>query len=545
MVTAVKEVKIPLTNMSFTPDIPSAALKANEYNSGQNIETNVRGVQTVAGDETILDSVPAGEFPLFVTSGYRANGVWYYIVATRTASDQGRWYAINTGGITNITPGVGSNPSASIAGYTEIIPITASWNGTYLFINDSVQAPMYLTPEDNEFSLYDAAPDNYVWNYNPDWGNLVAGFQRIYATPNVGSILVAGNLTADVISSGLTVNFPYTVRWSQAFGLDSGPISWEPTLTNVANELEVPVRGPVVDGFALAGNFYVMSYWDTVVFSPLSYQSSSAPVLGVRLHSQGRGLLNENCWALADEVAYGLDARDIWAFNGSQFKPIGNQRVKNYFYSNLNPLYQDRTFMINNTNKYQIEIYYADLDSAGWPNKMLSYRYDLDVWNPPRDVSEASHATESPVYELLPDSSINFNTSSRTVVYSRAANASPLVQKDIGNVFLNNVPIDAEFRRDNIMLDPAYSLKALLHRVFPEVQGNGNVTISVGGAASVGQTPTFLPAEVMAIDTEYPWVQMNQNAFRVSSIKISSASTTDDWTLTAINWQFQLTEDSR
>lgn len=540
-----KEVKIPLANMSWTPDVPSQALAANEYNAGQNVETNVRGIQTVLGDESILSAVPAGQIPIYITAGYRSNGVYWYIVATRDSSNRGRWYGITESGITNITPGVGGDPTAYIAGYVENIAITDSWNGTYLFINDTVQAPMYLTPEDNEFSLYDAAPDNYVWNYNPDWSSLTAGFMRLFATPNVGSILIAGNLTADVISSGLTTNFPYTVRWSQAFGLDSGPTSWEPTLTNTANELEVPVRGPVVDGFPLAGNFYVMSYWDTVAFSPLSYQSSTAPILGVKLHTKGRGLLNENCWAEADGVVFGIDARDIWAFNGSTFKSIGWQRVKDYFYTNLNALYQDRTFMINNTNRYQIEIYFADQDSTGWPNRMISYRYDLDAWNPPRDVTVASHAAEGPRYELLPDSTMGFNPASRTVVYTTATAASQIVQKDVGNEFLGSTAINAVFQRDNITLGQPYSMQSLIHRVLPEVSGTGNITVEVGGANSVGSTPTFKPAETLAIDTEEPWVQIDQNAFRVNSIRVSSDSTTDDWTLTAVDWQFIPTEDSR
>jgi hypothetical protein len=545
MAATYKEFKVPLSNMSFTPDVPSQALAPLEYNSGRNVETNVRGIQTVLGDELILSSVPAGEQPIFVTAGYRSNQVYWYIVATRNSSNHGRWYGITESGITNITPGVGGNPSAYIAGYVENISITDSWNGTYLFINDSVQAPMYLTPEDTEFSLYDAAPDNYVWNYNPDWNNLTAAFMRLYATPNVGSILIAGNLTADVISTGLTQNFPYTVRWSQAFGIDSGPISWDVTLATVANELEVPVRGPVVDGFPLNGNFYVMSYWDTVVFSPISYQTSTAPILGVRLFNQGRGLLNENCWAAADDVVFGVDARDIWVFNGNQFKAIGNQRVKDYFYSNLNALYQDRTFMVNNTNKYQIEIYYSDQDSTGWPNQMLSYRYDLDVWNPPRAVSAASHAAEGPRYELLPDSSMGFNEASRTVVYTRAVAASQLVQKDVGNEFLGGTAIDAEFRRDNITLGVPYSAQTLVHRVLPEVSGTGNIQVEIGGANSVGAPITFKTPVSMAIATEYPWVQINQNAFRVNSIRVSSNSTADDWTLTAVNWQFQQTEDAR
>ena len=532
--------------MSWTPDVPSSALQPNEYNEGYNIETDVRSVKTVAGEEYILSSVPAGERPIFVTGGFRNNNVWWYIVATIDASNNGRWYGITDSGIANITPGVGGNPNISIAGYSEIVPITASWNGTILFINDSVQAPMYLLPAVSEFRLYDAAPDNYVWNYNNDWSTLTAGFMRIYSTPNVGSILIAGNLTADVISTGTVLKQPYTVRWSQNFGVDSGPDTWAPTLATVANELEVPVRGPVIDGFPCNGNFYVMSYWDTVVFQPISYQTQTAPILGVRLHTQGRGLLNENCWAAADGVVYGVDARDIWVFNGSQFKPIGDQRVKNYFYTNLNEAYADKTYMINNTDRYQIEIYYADLDSTGWPNKMISYRYDLDIWNPPRDVYVASHAAEGPRYGVLADGSTDgFIDSDRRVVYSSAVVASELIQKDVGTSFVNNEPIDTLFRRDNISFGQKYSNQILLHRALPEITGTGNVDITVGGQYSTGSPVIFKPTVEFDIDSNTPWVQIDQNDFRQNTIKIEQSSTTEAWQMTAINWQITITEDSR
>jgi hypothetical protein len=58
----------------------------------------------------------------------------------------------------------------------------------------------------------------------------------------------------------------------------------------------------------------------------------------------------------------------------------------------------NRVFVTNNTQKYQMEFYYPDLDSTGWCNQMLSYRYDLDAWNPPRDVSNAISTVESPVW---------------------------------------------------------------------------------------------------------------------------------------------------
>lgn len=549
--SVLQEVKTPFNNMSFTPDIPSTNLGPQEYNSGHNVETDIRGIRSVLGDEAILAVIPDGETPIYVTGGYRYNAVWWFVVATSA----GNWYAQNEAGLIDVTPN-----ATSLTGYTDDTNITEAWSGTTLFINDGINPPMYLTEQATEFVQYsnDPAGPGYIWNYNALWSELSAGFMRIYNTPNVGSILIAGNLSATDALSSIITNYPTTVRWSQAFGLNDGPLTWEPTVANIANEVEVPVRGPVIDGFPCNGNFYVCSYWDTVVFSPIAYQSTSTPVLGIRLFNQGRGLLNANCWANADSAVYGLDARDIWVFDGNNFKGLGNQRVKNYFYDNLNPLYSNRVYMVNNTSKNQIEIYYPDLESTGWCNKMLSYRYDLDIFNSPRDVDNGSHATEAPVYVELPDSSLDFNDASRTVVYSRGLAGAKLVQKDRGHQFVSgvgNVAISSEFRRDNIHLLQNYSEQVMVHRILPEANNldekglpttsTGTVTIEIGGANSVGQTPTFKTPVVMNINTDNPWTQIDQNVWRVNSVKITNTSNQETWICPGITWQFTPTQDSR
>ena len=549
---AVNPVKTPFTNMSFTPDVPSSALAATEYNAGQNVETNTRGIKSVAGDQYILSQVPGNI--MFVTSGFDNNNVFWFIVATV----QGVWYAINAAGFTNISASaigyVGS-------GYTANTVITASWNGTVVFINDEVNPPMYFAPgEYSALRLYDNAPDNYVWNYDvgynttgnvvPLYSSLTAGFIRVYNSPNVGSLLVSGNFTgninANVVPLGGTVQqLPTTLRWSQNFGINSGPTTWAPTLVNVANQVELPVRGPIIDGFPLNGNFYLASYWDMCLMSPIAYQSTSAPVFGIKLVNQGRGLLNENCWSNADNTVYGLDARDVWQFDGGNFKPIGNQRVKDYLYGNLNPLYVSQIFMINNSSKYQIEIYYPDLTSTGRCNQMISYRYDLDIWNPPRQVTQATQATESPVWTAnVP------NLATRGIVYSTYANVAgtgntQLIQKDTGTSFIGNTAIDSNFQRNNISFGQPYSASVQVHRVLPEIYGTGNINITVGGANSVDSDPVYKPTQTMVIDTENPWVQINQNESRVTTLKVGSNTATTSWQMTAANWQVTVVQDTR
>jgi hypothetical protein len=532
-----QRIRTPFAGMSFTPDVPSNALAPNEYNSGYNIESDVRGVKKIFGEQEILTAIPNSA--IFMEGGFRNEATWNYVVATRDGSDQGRWYLVGTAGVTNITPGVGANPSVSLPGYVAGLNITSSWVGGVFFVNDTLNNPMYLLQTGTELVV---TPDAN-WNYDVGVTKTTAGFVRNYSSPNVGNILVAGNL--DKVSGGTTTNYPTTVRWSQAFGLTGVPTTWEPTLSNIANEQEVPVRGPLIDGFALGGNFYVCSYWDTVVFSPISYQNSSAPIFGVRLLNQGRGLLNNNCWTNTDSSVYGLDARDIWVFDGSNFTSLGNQRVKNYFYDNLSPTYFDRVFMVNNTQKYQIEIYYPDLTSTGWCNKMLSYRYDLQLWNAPKDIEDACMGTEAPKVV-----SGSFNFASRTVTYARGDVAgSKLIQTNVGNSFINNTAIPAKFERTNLQMATAdgpipYSSKIYVHRLLPEVSGSGTISVTIGGANSTAQTAIYGQTGVTNVATDTPWVTTQQNNFRTVAVKVESNDATDTWNLTAINWQASNVEDA-
>lgn len=706
-----EEVRIPFAKMSFTPDVPSTALQPNEYNDGKNVETDIRGIRSMAGDQEILDALPnSSGAPTFITGGFRQDNEFWFVVATQAQVGQpGQYFAWNPGtqNWEDITP---TDLTFDSTGYGQATNITEAWNGNVLFLNDEQNAPMFwpdapgavLVSYSNQIPLdisnittptlttklitfsdvQSQAPfavssyvvitevlpryyngtwlvtactttdvtikcevtdayasggvvaPAYSWNYNPDWKSVYAKFMRLYNTPNVGSILVAGNLTATPLvqitgnttatitltSTGITNEmvggsvsgpgitpgttvvsviagvsmvlsvaatttetaalfdigliedqvFPVTVQWSQAFGLNQAPTTWTPTVTNIANQLEVPLRGPALDAFPCNGQFFLCSYWDTVVFSPINYSTTSAPILGVRQFNQGRGILSSNCWANTDKLVYGVDSRDVWVFDGQDFTGLGNQRVKNWFFDRLDPAYYDRVFMEVNSQRSQIEIYYPDDDAVdGVPNKMLSYRYDLDCWNSPRDVSSATFACESPIHEYTAP---NWNPllSSRTVVYAPGVAESKVIQKDQGYEFINNTPIVSEFRRDNIKLLKDYSGKLMVHRILPEVvnlgavQGTdnelpidpatstnkGNITITIEGANSVGsaptaKTPVTIPVDADGSASQNPWAQINQNAFRVNSIELSNTSDNDIWMCSATTWQITQVEDDR
>ena len=790
---AYEEVRIPFTKMTFAPDVPSTALGPNEYNSGRNVETDVRGIRSISGDEEILATITGT--PTYISGGFRPYSGetaprFYTIVATT----EGKWWATSNGSTWNdITP------LAGVGTYTQAQNITESWNGIIPFFNDEQNAPFFWPYDQNDewpkmtlysqlqplgidliavdggdpsaqvitldatqavkpyfagdrivisgvnqfydgtFEVKDSTTTSityyavpsaaypggsigsvaplYSWNYNPNWASVYAKFMRLYNTPNVGNILVAGNLVATpqisvvgnttngsptlttaiaatnmvggaITGPGIPANttvssvtvgvsltlsanatasgtnetfvivlttkelFPVTVQWSQAFGLNDAPQTWEPTITNVANQLEVPLRGEAIDGFPCNGQFFISSYWDTIVLSPINYTTTAVPILGVRLANQGRGMLTSNCWANTDKLVYGIDARDVWVFDGQDFTGIGNQRVKNFLFNEIDPDYVDRIYVETNTQKNQIEIYYSDTDATvstpltgvaisgtagqftctaaalsvgqtvvvsgtlsgsgtitgytspktyyvvatngsttftlsataggvgltttagtttgltfavtnfGVPNKMISYRYDIDCWNAPRSVSSATMACETPVRSFNATTSTwDYDKASRTIQYARGITNSKVVQKDQGYSFINSGTIQSAFRRDNIKLLTDYSGKLMVHRLLPEAINltykglpitpgatpnlEGTISVQVEGSNSVGQPLQDVNSEGMTINTDYPWIQITQNSHRVNSLELGNTSSTNIWLCSATTWQYTQVEDDR
>jgi hypothetical protein len=141
------------------------------------------------------------------------------------------------------------------------------------------------------------------------------------------------------------------------------------------------------------------------------------------------------------------------------------------------------------------------------------------------------------------------------VVYSRFDASSKLIQKDTGTTWHDGSAITSQFQRDNIALGLNYSQQALMHRVLPEIynintnglviNGVGNITVAIGGSDAVGVTSTFTPSTTLSISSTNPWIQANQNAYRVYALKLNNTSSTDTWQATAVSWQFIPTEDDR
>jgi len=171
------------------------------------------------------------------------------------------------------------------------------------------------------------------------------------------------------------------------------------------------------------------------------------------------------------------------------------------------------------------------------------------------------------------------------VIYARGAEDEFIVQKDQGYSFLADAPIDSYFRRDNLKLLNDYSGKLMVHRILPEfvnlsndelpinpgasftitglsgtgtaatgamtVPGTvatnliGNLTVTLEAANSVGQAAQSVNNNTIVSNTDSPWIQYNQNAYRVNTIEMSNSSNKQIWMVNAVTWQYTQTEDDR
>jgi hypothetical protein len=76
------------------------------------------------------------------------------------------------------------------------------------------------------------------------------------------------------------------------------------------------------------------------------------------------------------------------------------------------------------------------------------------------------------------------------------------------------------------------------------VSGTGTINITVGGANSTAQTPTYGQTGVVSISTDNPWVTTQQNTVRTVALKFGTTDSTDTWQVSAMNIQGTITEDA-
>ena len=80
----------------------------------------------------------------------------------------------------------------------------------------------------------------------------------------------------------------------------------------------------------------------------------------------GKGVLTTGCTTIVEGSVFAVDRNDIYLTDGSgRIESVADQKVKDYFFSNLSSTYFDRTRVIRSDVMDEVWIMYPTTASAG------------------------------------------------------------------------------------------------------------------------------------------------------------------------------------
>ena len=227
--------------------------------------------------------------------------------------------------------------------------------------------------------------------------------ERIHVRAGVirsfGDFLVAANIVEveetdpDVIVRRL----PGVVKASDVAAPGAVPNNWNPYAAGVstASEFQTTQGGVVQDMVELQGNLYVYANDSIYFFRNPNGRIPDQP----QSVAQGWGALTTDAIVEFDGQHVVVGAQDIYIFGGhpGNIQSIADGRVREYFYQNLNPLHQQRLFMLRHIQKDEIWIVYPTKESiTGQCDEALIWNYRKNNWTI-RDINGAVAGDVGPI----------------------------------------------------------------------------------------------------------------------------------------------------
>lgn len=96
----------------------------------------------------------------------------------------------------------------------------------------------------------------------------------------------------------------------------------------------------------------------------------------------GQGLLNNRCVVDFENKHFVVTQNDIMVHDSLQINSIAHNRVKEFFFANLNREHYEKAFVIKNSESNEVFLYYPDLDSEdGYCNSCLVWDWRENNWH--------------------------------------------------------------------------------------------------------------------------------------------------------------------
>jgi len=199
-----------------------------------------------------------------------------------------------------------------------------------------------------------------------------------------GDFLVAGDLTeTDETDPNIVVrSLPGVIRTSDAAKPGAVPNNWNPFAAGVstADEFVVSDTASVTDMSELQGNLYI--YTSTSISVMRLTGNASVPV-AIQPVTDSYGCQNTNSVLEFEGKQVVVGSKDIYLFAGNPagITSVADDRVRRYFYNNMNPTGQNRVFLIDNRQRDEIWVCYPTRSSvSGDCDEALVWNYQNNTW---------------------------------------------------------------------------------------------------------------------------------------------------------------------
>ena len=293
---------------------------------------------------------------------------------------------------------------------------------------------------------------------------VTAGVVRAY-----GSLLVAGNLR-EVSGNTIVRHLPGVVRTSDVAAPGNIPANWNPFRNgaNTADEFTLSSTGIVQDMVELQGNLYV--YTNNSIHS-IQQTGGNIP-FGIRPVTDSYGAQTMHSVLEFDGKHFVVGSNDIYLFGGhpGSIQSIADGRVRQYFFNDLDPAYQQDLFVLRNQRFDEIWIYYRSrnplvTDPAG-NDTALIWNYRENTWTIRRQSNVRSG-------DIAPQHDIVTGALNPNVLLPIFASGREIIEADEPNIFTaGGGNYESYIERKRFAMTPEFTTENLVAMVLLAEDGN-------------------------------------------------------------------------
>ena len=284
-----------------------------------------------------------------------------------------------------------------------------------------------------------------------------------------GDLLVAGNLT-ETNGAGMVIRrLPGVIRTSDIAPLGTIPQNWNPfyTGTGTADEFFLSSTGIVQEMVPLQG--YMVIYTNTSIHI-LQPTNNPAVPFSIQNVTYEYGCQTFGAVREFDGKHLVIGSNDIYLFGGhpGSIQSIAEGRVRDYFFSNINPETQETMFTLRIVAKNEIWVCYPKGTSA-FPNEALIWNYRENTWAI-RNISEMRSGDVAPIRVA---SGLNPNQ-----IRPLFAAGNAVYYGDVDGIFADHTgaAYTSSFDKDRLALTPEFDVEGINSVA---LWSNGEATLTV------------------------------------------------------------------